>query len=603
MNRIESTGHSLQRAGCLSLLALLMGSGAAMATEGQASDGRDIRTGWEIPSEGYADQPYVVVTKQGHWLCTLTTGRGKEGDRGQHIVATISTDRGRTWSKLIDIEPADGPEASWAMPLVTPGGRVYVLYDYNAENVTGRRADTLGWYCFKYSDDGGRTWSAKRYRLPVRQTAVDRANTFKGKMQMFWGIGKPIVVDGRYAIFAFSKIGRYLIGRTEGWFFRSDNVLTERDPEKVRWEMLPGGDLGLRSEAGGDIQEEQNLVVLADGSLFCMYRTTTGHPFCATSRDGGRTWSPPEPATYTPGGRRFRHPRACPRIWRTKAGRFLFWFHHHGGKSYQDRNPAWIVGGVEKAGHIHWSQPEVLLYDGDPKTRISYPDLIEEDGRYWITETQKTTARVHEIDPALLVGVWAQGSARGVAKGGCVLSLDAEACAAGTAPMPALPSLGAGGGLAIEMWLTPADLAPGQVVLDSRSDRGAGLAITTAENASLRLALNDGQRTAAWSSDGGWVEKGKRHHVVFIADGGPKLITVVIDGVLCDGTSRLPAGRGTRQYGWGRFGADLGGVSGGPKLRLAPSFHGVLHSLRLYRRPLRTSEAVAGFRAGGAGAR
>ena len=60
---------------------------------------------------------------------------------------------------------------------------------------------------------------------------------------------------------------------------------------------------------------------------------------------------------------------------------------------YRNRNPGWISGGIEKDGAIHWSQPEVLLYDDDPTVRMSYPDFIESDGRYFITETQKTVAQ------------------------------------------------------------------------------------------------------------------------------------------------------------------------------------------------------------------
>lgn len=76
-------------------------------------DPRNIRAGYRIPDEGYCDQPYTVITNDGNWLCTMTTRPGREGDHGQHIVATISEDQGRTWSPPIDIEPSDGPEASW----------------------------------------------------------------------------------------------------------------------------------------------------------------------------------------------------------------------------------------------------------------------------------------------------------------------------------------------------------------------------------------------------------------------------------------------------------------------------------------------------------
>jgi hypothetical protein len=46
-------------------------------------DWRNIKTGRVIPAEGYCDQPYVVVNADGSWTCTMTTGRGREGEAGQ----------------------------------------------------------------------------------------------------------------------------------------------------------------------------------------------------------------------------------------------------------------------------------------------------------------------------------------------------------------------------------------------------------------------------------------------------------------------------------------------------------------------------------------
>ena len=61
-----------------------------------------------IPDEGYCDQPYSVINSKGEWVVVLTTGMGLEGQPGQHVVSTISKDRGKTWSPLVDIEPATG---------------------------------------------------------------------------------------------------------------------------------------------------------------------------------------------------------------------------------------------------------------------------------------------------------------------------------------------------------------------------------------------------------------------------------------------------------------------------------------------------------------
>src|SRR5690349_12105486 len=112
----------------LAILAALLAPPPARGDDapgGAIVDPRDIRTGRPIPDEGYCDQPYVVITDDGHWLCVMTTGKGVEGQHGQHIVSVRSADQGRSWSAPVAIEPADGPEASWAMPLKVPGGRVY----------------------------------------------------------------------------------------------------------------------------------------------------------------------------------------------------------------------------------------------------------------------------------------------------------------------------------------------------------------------------------------------------------------------------------------------------------------------------------------------
>ena len=85
-------------------------------------DTRLITTGAIIPDEGYSDQPYIVKTADGAWLCVITTGPGQEGAGGQHVVTRRSTDQGKTWSEAVPVEPSDGPEASYAVMLATPNG-------------------------------------------------------------------------------------------------------------------------------------------------------------------------------------------------------------------------------------------------------------------------------------------------------------------------------------------------------------------------------------------------------------------------------------------------------------------------------------------------
>lgn len=594
---------------------------------GEIADGRHIGNGWEIPSEGYCDQPYVVKTDDGAWLCIMTTASGVEGASGQHIVSVRSVDRGKTWSELVDVEPSDGPEASYAVILKVPSGRIYAFYNHNTDNVRKvkadnppytdgycTRVDSLGHFVFKYSDDHGRSWSAQRYDIPVREMEIDRQNADGGDLRYFWNVGKPLVANGA-AFVSLHKVGGFGDGfftSNEGVLLKSDNILTEGDAEKITWQTLPDGDRGLRAPEGGDtVSSEHSYSLLSDGSFYCVYRTIDGYPACAYSRDGGHTWSEPEYKKYA-NGRTFKHPRAANFAWRCENGRYLYWYHNHGGRfirehpqqrnnGYQDRNPVWLCGGVEVDGPdgkiIHWTEPEIVLYDDDPYIRMSYPDLVEEDGEYYLTETQKDIARVHHVDKGLLEGLWAQFECADRTRDGLVLEL-AESGPA-VVDMPKLPLFNKRGpqspygcedlraGFSLDFWLVLQSSAAGCVLLDTRLENGQGLVVRYMGNGQLEIALNDGRSENRWDCDPASVGVGKLQHVAMIVDGGPKTISFVVDGRLCDGGE-------FRQYGWGRFSPYLRDANGGDRLVVDEA----VQSLRIYDRALRTSEAVAHFRAG-----
>ncbi len=587
-------------------------------------DPRNLANGIEIPSEGYCDQPYVVVTDDGAWLCAMTTGRGREGESGQHVVATRSTDRGRTWSEPVDVEPADGPEASYSVLLKVPGGRIYCFYNHNTDNLRElrgdpkvfrdglvRRVDSQGHFVFKYSDDGGRTWSAERYEIPMRRFDIDGKNPYGGKIRFGWNVGRPFVLRGA-AYVSFHKVGGFgegFFASSEGSLLASDNILTERDPEKIRWETLPDGEVGLRAPAGGGpIAEEQSYVALSDGSIYAIYRTVDGRPAESYSRDCGRTWSPPEYARYAD-GRPIRQPRAANFAWKCADGKFLYWFHNNGWTGYNNgagagsRNVAWLSGGVEREGRILWSQPEIVLYDPDFFSGPSYPDLIEEDGRYFLTETQKTVARVHELDAELLEGLWGQFGAGAATRRGLLLELPGDGPMPNRAEMPKLPEFSArdywgqgpgrqdlGGGFSLDLRLRLGSLHAGQVVLDSRTEAGTGLALVTTARGTLELVMNDGRSESRWDCDPGELQAGRTHHVTVIVDAGPRVIAFLVDG-------RLDDGAGRRMFGWGRFSPVLRGASGAKILRVAPEMDGSVSGLRLYGRALRVSEAFGNWKA------
>jgi hypothetical protein len=220
--------------------------------------------------------------------------------------------------------------------------------------------------------------------------------------------------------------------------------------------------------------------------------------------------------------------------------------------------------------------------------------LVEQDGRYWITETQKSIARVHEVDATLLEGLWNQRKVRKITQEGLVLSLNHEELQTGKATMPILPDLRGGGGFSIDLRMVLDDLSPGQIIFDSRDEQGKGIVLATGEQGTIRIDLSDGTTTSGWGCDPELPGCGTVHHITAIVDGGPKIVTFVVDGVLCDGGTH-------RQYGWGRFNKELGDVNGSEKLRIAPSLNGKVKVLRIYDRYLRTSEAIANFHAHGTG--
>jgi len=618
MNTSESEGRSITGIALNVALVLLLPAATALA-----NDWRDITTGSIIPDENYSDQPYVAVLNDGSWLTTLTTGPGSEGSSTQHIVSSTSADQGQTWTPLVDIEPSTGPEASWVVPLHVPTlgdsnkGRVYGFYTYNGDNLNVGRSDTVGWYVFKYSDNGGQTWSANRYRVPVPYTEIDLNNDLAGQPgaphMKGWGVSKPVVKDGQVHI-GFTKVRSGLVNGGEGWVFTSPNLLTESDPTKITWTFAADPNdtnpnvyttntppqteatwTGLRNPSHGSIQEEHVVAPLAKaGELVMVNRTLQGFADISYSRDGSRSWTEPKALTYEPDGSRvIKNPRANIKVWRTEAGKYLLWHHFNGVKSFYSRNPVWLSAGVEDGdGELHWSQPEVLLYhniDGD--RGMSYPDLVEVNGQFWVTETQKSIARVHSVDSGFLNTLFTWDTVQQVT--GANKAIDVEPTGGTqTHAMPNLSSLSgaSAGGFTLDFWVNLNDLSAGQTIADNRDGSGKGVLIETTADSRLQIVLNDGTNSATWNTDQGAILAGTPQHIGVVVDGQADVISWVVNGELLDGG-------GERDFGWTRISSTLGDVNGDSDLTIGQGVDGTIEKFRLYDTALMTTELVGNFRA------
>ena len=604
-----------------------------ISLKSQSQDWRHIKNGSIIPDESYSDQPYIVKTDDGAWLCAMTTGSGHEGQSGQHIISLRSLDQGQTWIDKQDVEPGDGVEASYAVLLKATSGRIFIFYNHNTDNVREiigddppykngivRRVDSQGYFVFKYSDDHGKSWSKERFTIPVRAFEIDRNNVYNGNIRFFWNVGKAFRYENK-AYVPLCKVGGFGYGfftSNEGVLLRSDNLFSVKDPSKAIWTTLPDGDIGLRTPpGGGPIAGEQSYSILSDGTFYCVYRTIDGYPVFTYSRDQGSTWDTPQYLRYA-NGRLVKHPRAANFAWKCENGKYLYWFHNHGGRfimehpnrrsmAYNDRNPVWISGGIEKDSKqgkiIEWTQPEILLYDDDPMIRMSYPDLVEDQGNYYVTETQKDIARVHQIDQSLLEGLWNQFSNDQKTTKGIIYEWNING---NSLPQninaPTFSNFyrrdgskaDHGGravrnGFTIDMRFNLENLEGNQVLLDARDTSGKGWAIMTTQDETIQLLLNDGRTQSVWDCDENMLKANTDHYVGVIVDGGPKIISFVVDGLLNDGGE-------TRQFGWGRFNPYLQSISGQHDLIIGRKINGTIKNINIYKRALTVSEAIGNYK-------
>ena len=499
-------------------------------------DTRNIKNGYIIRHDGYSDQPYVVKTNDGHWLMTLTVGGLEEGSKGQHVVSLRSSDMGKTWKDTTDVMPPDAPESSYSVLYKTKYGRIYCFFNYNADDIRGVigshpdypngicvRVDTQGHFVFKYSDDNGKSWSEKWYDIPQRDFEVDLLNPYGGKIKFFWNVGKPLEIDDKVLVplYKIREFGFTFMEHSEGVLLECDNINTEKDPEKLNWKTLPDGNIGIRAPKDVSIiSEEHSFVRLSDGTVFCVFRTISGHPYCAYSKDNCHTFSEPQELTYS-NGRKVKHPRAANFIWKCENGRYIYWYHNHGGKSYEDRNPVFLLGAVEEntpdGARLSFGQPKAVLYDDNTKVRMSYPDLIEDDGEYYLTETQKEIARVHKVDKELIESLWQEKEFDG--------------------------------------WKNTPDFDVNSDSFSIRFETGEkdGVIYSVEDFEITRKKTGDIVIKAGESefvNDDILLEDMKNHIVTAVFDRGIKAVFFVTDGVFCDGGEK-------RQFGFTRFAPDF----------------------------------------------
>ncbi len=392
-------------------------------------------------------QAQLAVTSRGTWLCVWTQGT-TEAERDQRVVLARSDDQGRTWSTEIVIEDSTGAYQvpAWIMIYTVPhSARIYVFYWYNQNGIPLRDAGDI---FLRFSDDDGYSWS-ERSPLHIPRKAVDDP---EGDIHG-WNFGQPRLLPTGQVIFTFNKMRRsamYPPGwsldannawlrpadaradepepiqggtpngwETEVWFVECENLLTETDPAKLRFRVLPDGDHGLwvpYPNSERHFGQEGTLVGLSGGRILCTFRSRRGHIYFSVSADRGRTWSEPDKLRYCPGGEPMIQPCApCP-IHKMADGRFVLLFHNvqPNERGWHPRDPLWVTvareaPGVQENAGLFFSAPKPILYNdrvaGGPfnDTEISYPQFYEIAGEGYVIYANKTSEiRINKIPVQLL---------------------------------------------------------------------------------------------------------------------------------------------------------------------------------------------------------
>ena len=556
----------------------------------------------------------------------------------------------RTWVSMEPPgSPEDGRQSSWAQLARSPSsGKLFAFYNINLDNPTrfpngsllpavhGQRpcrmgcdADSIaGRYVFKSSSSFGRTWSA-RTEVSIRNTSIDRENAMGGTIREGWGVGHPVVTPNGTLLVQYTKLSsNWGGGVSETFYLRSDDLLSAEDPASASWMTLPRGERGLWSstvDKHNGIEGDAVVYGPRDESLYVLIRTASGVLEAFTSQNLGFTWSEATTAMFlrpradgtaaalkNPSG-----PLAVKRVEDANGKRrYLLLFYNkaseadciqtHGNCAEARRNPYWLAGGLESSGTILWSQPELAVYadtiahPSHAHGGLGYPDIVAARNgstqRYYIASGDKHVLRLNTLDTMLVEDLWRQATLRDLVPGALIehtsftrptnFSLGAS-----------LPDLTSGGGFSLELSFTLAELSgPRTLVRHAialNDTHTAGLTIGVSATGAVTVAFADTRgHTQEWASPGGPVwTAGVTRQVVLIVDGGPKVLSLVVDGVLWDGGSHSKAGWGVFEYSLGQVTSATASWCAMP----AGGAKGLLHKLRVYPRALRVSEAISNY--------
>ena len=516
-------------------------------------DSRWIPNGAVLRSGGYSCQPYCSVLPDGVWSCVMTYIHAPvwiEGQPGEHMVSMRTKDQGKTWDDFVTIEPYSNVttgqvSAYGSIAARKDGSRVFSLWIQNVHNISNLpgqpsspktfRADMLGNFVWKYSDDQGLTWSEQHYIIPVPFNYIETINSFSkvkngtGDVQIMWEVDHLKTMSDGTLLFAFTKIGTYDVAPPEEIFILSSkNILTEDDPTLVVWDMWPHGDHGIGAVGAPDdptiITEEPHVVpIMNDKMLYIVWRTSQGYMGHTQTKKGAEgdfssfeNWELSTFAEYLPtwadqyvNASWVKHPRGPLSPKQQPNGLVLMTFYNTAPlgafathMKVNDRNNMWLTVGHEmtndKTGRttLMWTQPELALYERDHTRGHGYPDVITDlDGSIYITETYKSTpqseAKTHTVDMRLVDMLYQQRTINETTERDLFVNLTQARVVFSKGDISPLPNFykynGNQYGFSVDVWISPS-----KSVTDTAMATAAPIVLVSAFDTAMATAVNGG---------------------------------------------------------------------------------------------------------------
>ncbi len=331
--------------------------------------------------DSYNAWPTVGLRRSGELWTVYSGGRDYHACPFGQVHAMVSKDQGASWSKprvLIDT-PLDDRDAGFletskgTLLITTSGSRGYealLRRGYvHAEYTNGR------WIDLPLSAQERQRWEAANQVVKDGDLRAGQFLIRSSDGGATWSAPIETVVNAPHGPIELRN-GRLLYAGTKWWTPSRKNSVCESLDDGQTWQVI--SDLPVREGDDFSTYCEPHAVETSDGSIVVQWRYPKAGLLQSVSKDGGRTWSAPEPLFYG----------FPPHLLRLKDGRLLTSYGHR-------RKPYGNQARISANGGATWSDP-LILSGADRQVDLGYPSTVElADGSLlsvwyeWLPETRR----------------------------------------------------------------------------------------------------------------------------------------------------------------------------------------------------------------------